>query len=46
MKTKIDYSRLPAAAVLNVSELSLVEIKSLFTIQEISDEIFKRIYGK
>lgn len=46
VKTEIDYSRLPAAAVLNVSELSLAEIKSLFTIQEISDEIFKRIYGK
>lgn len=46
VKTEIDYSRLPAAAVLNVSGLSLTEIKSLFTIEEISEEIFKRIYGK
>ena len=46
VKTEIDYSRLPAAAVLNVSGLSLAEIKSLFTIEEISEEIFKRIYGK
>ena len=46
VQTKIDYLRLPAAAVLNVSELSLPEIKSLFTIQDITDEIFKRIYAK
>ena len=46
VKTEIDYSRLPAAAVLNVSGLSLAEIKSLFTIEEISEEIFKKIYGK
>lgn len=46
VKTEIDYSRLPATAVLNVSGMSLAEIKSLFTIEEISEEIFKRIYGK
>lgn len=46
VKTKIDYSRLPATAVLNVSEMTSAEIKSLFTIQEIPDEIFKKMRGK